>query len=248
VLYRSEYVANLTCFGNASRPFRRYRIKLAIQILFRPGRIVVVRADSDDVREFNPHFLGRLDHLVGGLFLAIEFAAVGDRGAVEEIDRDIGAVVKMPKFLLIPRDGAQVRDVKKVGGFAESRARRGGGPEAGVMRRVQPARRPAHRKSAHEDPVLVDGVMRLHAVHRLKRIDFTGETVGVAIAAIRMQHDRVRRGELTGAFHVLGQEVDLIERLAAAVIPDVESMLLFLRRQRPTPDHQPVWLHGSIDF
>ena len=57
---------------------------------------------SNDVRHFDPLAGQRFGHEVSGLFLFINFAAVSDRRAVEEIDRVIGRVVKTPEFLLVP--------------------------------------------------------------------------------------------------------------------------------------------------
>ena len=57
---------------------------------------------SNDVRHFDSFGGQRVGHQIGGLFLFIDFAAVSDRRAVEEIDRVIGRVVKTPEFLLVP--------------------------------------------------------------------------------------------------------------------------------------------------
>src|SRR6185437_4703281 len=91
-----------------------------------------------------------------------------------------------------------------------------------MMRRKQPAGSAAHRKPAHQNPVVIDRVMLLHAGQRLERIHFPGKPVAVAIAAIRMNDDCIERRKLARALHMLGEEIDLTQSLTPAVIPEIK--------------------------
>ena len=71
-----------------------------------------------------------------------------------------------------------------------------GGPQRRVVDRELPARGPAHREAAGDEPVLVDAVVLLDVVEALERVDLAGELVGVAVAAVGVQDERVRRREL----------------------------------------------------
>ena len=84
-----------------------------------------------------------------------------------------------------------VPDLQEVGGLAETRAGRDRGPEAGVMRAEVPGGRASHAETADEDAVLVHSVVPLHVVEGFEQIDLAGQFVGVAVAAVKVQHDRV---------------------------------------------------------
>ena len=59
-----------------------------------------------------------------------------------------------------------------------------------------PAGGAAHREAADGDAVVVDGVVLLDAVHRLESVDFAGELVGAAVAAVEAQDEGALRREI----------------------------------------------------
>ena len=69
----------------------------------------------------------------------------------------------------------------------------------GIMDGELPAGGASHREAPHHQPVLVDRVVSLDVVERLEQVDLAGELVGVAVAAVGMQDERVRRRELAAA-------------------------------------------------
>ena len=60
------------------------------------------------------------------------------------------------------------------------------------MHGEMPAGGAAHRKAAHGDSVFIDAIVLLDGFERFEHIDFAGELEGIAVASIRMQHDRIR--------------------------------------------------------
>ena len=89
--------------------------------------------------------------------------------------------------------------------------------------------------------------MLLDAVHRLERIDLAGEPVGAAVAAVEAQDEGAGRHEIGVRLLAAVDEVQLAERLAAAVAPEVEAM--FVRRIGLVGRRhdEAVGLHGAVD-
>ena len=163
---------------------------------------------ADHVDQLHPLLLERLGHDVGGLLLVVDLAAVGDGRTLEQVRRHVGAVVKVPEPLLVPRrcERFLLEDPQELGRLGEAGSGRGGGPQAGVVDGVLPARRPAHRKAAGDDAVLVDRIVLLDLLHRLEGVHLAGEAVGVAVAAVEVDHDRIGWHELAFLFQPLIKE------------------------------------------
>ena len=214
---------------------------------FRLVGVLGVRAD--EVRERQPLALGGGNHHVGGLLLRVVGAAVGHGRAVEQVAGVVGGVVHVIELLFVPRrlDGLVLEDLEEVGGFAEAGPRRGGAPDARVVDGEVPAGRPAHREAADHHAVVVDGVVLLDAVHRLERIDFAGEFVGAAVAAVEAQDEGAGRRELGVRFLAAVDEIQFGQVLAAAVAPEIETVLFGRARLERRRDDQPVGLDGAVD-
>src|SRR5437764_127298 len=87
----------------------------------------------------------------------------------------------------------------------------GTGSRPTVMDGKLPAGRAAHREAARRDAVHVYLVMPRNVIDRLEEIDFTGKFVGVAIAAVGMQHESIVRREFTRRAFAASDEVQLAE-------------------------------------
>ena len=85
-----------------------------------------------------------------------------------------------------------------------------------------PAGCASHREPAHHQTILVDRVVFLDVLDRLEQVDFTGKLVGVAVSAIGMKHERVRRYELARRCLPAIDKAHLAERFAPAVAPHIE--------------------------
>ena len=102
----------------------------------------------------------------------------------------------MPE-LLLPL-GRHFLELEELLGLAESGAGSDGGPKPGEVRAESPGGRAAHAEAAHQRAVLVDGVLALHGVERFEEIDLAGESIGIAEAAVEVEHDGVARREFAG--------------------------------------------------
>ena len=164
-------------------------------------------------------------HDVGGLFLFIDFAAVGDGGKVEEIYGDVGAVIPVPEFLFPRRrgNGFVLEDAEEFFGFGKPGAGGGGGEFAGIVDRELPAGSAAHRETADNDAIFIDAVTFLHVGERFEEIDLAGEFVGVTIAAVKVQDEGVGGNEFAGGTEAVVEEFEFGEFLVAAVEPGVEA-------------------------
>ena len=103
----------------------------------------------------------------------------------------------MPEFLLVPGrfDGFVLEHLEKIRRLGKPRAGRRRRPQPGIVGRKLPTGRATHGKSAHHEPTFIDRIMFLHVLERFEQIDFAGEFVGVAVAAVKMQHESIRRRE-----------------------------------------------------
>lgn len=90
--------------------------------------------------------------------------------------------------------------------------------------------------------------MLFGVVHRFQHIDFASELERIAIATVRMQHDRIRRFDVAALPHSLCDERVLAERLAATVEPKIEPKLIFARECIGVGNQQPVRLHRLIEL
>ena len=168
----------------------------AVDLDFGIGMVAVRRLRARDAHQahaFGGH--GTLHH-VAGLLLRIDLAVVFHGGDVVEVDGVIGGVVEVPE-LLFPL-GRHFLELEELLGLAESGAGSDGRPESGKVRAESPGGRAAHAEAAHQGAVLVDGVLAFHGVERFEEIDLAGESIGIAEAAVEVEHDGVARGELAG--------------------------------------------------
>ena len=165
--------------------------------------IAVRGVGTDDVGEFDAFALEGGSHDVGGLFLAVDLAAVGDGGEVEEVYGVVGAIVPMPEslFPLGRGDGFVLEDAEEFLCFGETRAGSGGGEFARIVDGKLPAGCAAHGESANDDAVFIDAIAFLYVGERFEEIDFAGEFVRVAVAAIKVEDEGVGRDEFAGGTH-----------------------------------------------
>ena len=90
--------------------------------------------------------------------------------------------------------------------------------------------------------------MLLHVFQCFKEIRFARELAGVAVASVEMQNDGVLGLKLAGILHAVIEEVDLVERLAAAVEPRVHAPAVRFFGAISGRNHQTVRLHAAINF
>ena len=214
------------------------------------GLVGVAGAQTDDVDQANLFAAEGLIHRVGGLLLAVKLAAVGHGGALEQVGRVIGAIIKMPECFLVPggRHLLVLLDLEEPGGLGEPRPRITGEPAVAVMGTELPGRRSTHRESTNADPIVVDLVLLLGGVESLQNVDLARESEGVAEAAVRMENDRVGRGEDAKLMLALVDEVDLAEGLATAVEPEVEPVAVRGQGRVGGGHDQAVRLDRAVDL
>ena len=184
------------------------------------------RVGSDDVHHVNALGGEGLGHHVGGLFLAVDFSAIGDERAVENIKCVIRGIIHAPEFLL-PPGGLQrfsLEDLKEISRLGEPGAGRRRRPQSGMVRGDMPAGRAAEGKPAHDQPVFIDGIILLHMIKRLKQVGLAGEPVAIAIAAVKMNDESVGRRELARRSQSTVDKIEFTERLAASMKPKVEAI------------------------
>ena len=104
------------------------------------------RLRPDDVRDREAAFFAGGLHDIGRLLLAIEFAAVGDRGEVPQVVRPVGAVTPMEQrpLRLSRIEILLLENAKELDRFTESRSGRGGQPRARIVHRKLPAAGASH--------------------------------------------------------------------------------------------------------
>ena len=211
--------------------------------------VLVARLGCDEVGEI--HAEGRhglLDGL-GGLDLSVVRAAVGDHGGHREVERVGGGVVQPPELglprerleLLVLEHVQELRRLREPG----ARGRRREPPR--MVHREVPARRAPQAEPAHHHPVLVDRIQPLHVLQRLPEVRLARESRPVAIPAVQVQHERVRRRELARAAHPLVEERQLAQLLPPPMKPKVQPPPTAAVRPPRRRHHQPVRLHRPVD-
>src|SRR4029077_7923867 len=99
----------------------------------------------------------------------------------------------MPERLFVP--GRLYRLVlehlEEPRGLGEPGTGVGGEPAIGIMYGELPARRTPHREATDGNAVVVDPVVALDGFDGFKHVDLTRELIGIAVAAVGVQHDRV---------------------------------------------------------
>ena len=82
---------------------------------------------------------------------------------------------------------------------------------------------------------------------RLVHVHLAREFEGVAKPAVRMKHNRVGRHELPGTGAALLDKLEFTEFVVAPVQPDIEPAFAPRVGGEGLRDHQPVWLHGTVE-
>ena len=111
-----------------------------------------------------------------------------------------------------------------------------------------PARGAAHRETAHDQPVLIYRVLLAHALERLEQVHFAGKPVGVAVATIEMQHERVWRCEFARRSLALVDERQFRQSLAPAVEPEVQPVAVRARRLIGSRHDQTIRLNRAVNL
>src|ERR1051326_5748660 len=111
-----------------------------------------------------------------------------------------------------------------------------------------PCRRAAHREAAHADAIFVDGIMFADVFQGFECIDFADEFIGFAVTAIWMENERVGGSELAAIAFAVGDETKFAEFGIAAMIPEIETMLVIGRRIERGRNDEAVGLNGVVHF
>ena len=203
---------------------------------------------ADEAFEFQAFFGHRGFHEIGGFFLAVDFAGVGEGGDVEEVAGDAGGFVVAPEELL-PR-GARLaawgESLGEDGRLGETGAGRGGAPEAGEVGGEVPRAAAAHRETGDGDAHRVDGILCADGGEGFHHIHYPGEFRGVAEATVGNERDDAFRRELGRSGFALGEEGELGAFLAAAEEPDHRGR--GLREVEFGGDDEAVGLDGAVEF
>ncbi len=211
--------------------------------------VLVLRFRADDVDELQPLLLHRLGHDVGRLLLRIDLTRVGDGGTVPEVAGPVGRVVPVKEFRLPPTGSERllVKHLGKHGRLGEAGTRVGRRPEIGIVDGQVPGRGTSHRKATNHDAIFVDAVPLFHRFDGLKDVDLSGELVGIAIASVRIQHNCIPRRKRANIFLPVADEIDLAQRFAPAVEPQVETELVVSCRRIGGRNDQAVRLNGVVE-
>src|SRR5947209_1943548 len=110
-----------------------------------------------------------------------------------------------------------------------------------------PARRPAQRKSAHHQSILVDWITFADLLQCFKEVGFTRKPAAIAIAAIKVEHKRIRGRKFARRPFSSDDEVQFAQGLAAPMEPKIESELVRCSRMIRRRHHQSVGLNGTVD-
>ena len=135
-----------------------------------------------------------------GLALRVDLAVIGDNRQVAQIAGVVGGVVEVPERLL-PRGRGFVAgqlELLVLRRFGEPGAGRRRGEQSAIVRREVPDRCAAHAEAAHQNAILVDGILALHGVERFEEVHLPGELAGVAVAAVEVEHDGIARPKFAG--------------------------------------------------
>ena len=138
--------------------------------------------------------------------------------------------------------------MQELRGFAEAGARRHCGPQSGIVRAEVPGGGAAHAEAADQDAILVHRIVALDGVERFEEIDFAGELVGVAVAAVEVEHDGVARREFAGGLLAGGEKIDFAEGFVAAVEPRVDAPAMRRGGRIGRRHDQAVGLHALVDL
>ena len=200
---------------------------------------------ADDVHHVNALGGEGLGHHVGGLFLAVDFSAIGDERTVENVERVVGGVIHAPELLFPPRrlECLPLKHLEEISRLRESRAGRRRRPQSGMVRGDMPAGRAAEGKPAHDQPVFIDGIILLHMIKRLKQVGLAGEPVAIAIAAVKMNDESVGRRELARRSQSAVDKIEFGQCFAASMKPKVEAIGIGGIGLITWRDHQAVGLH-----
>jgi len=155
----------------------------------------------------------------------------------------------MPEFLDIPwRLSGQAGNFLKDVGVDETCAGRSSGPKASVMACEMPGGCAAHGETAHADAVFIDGIMFADVFERFESVDFADEFVGVAEATVRVEDEGIGRSEFAAIVFAVGDEAEFAEFGVAAVVPEIEAMLVVSGRTESGRNNEAVGLDGAVDF
>jgi hypothetical protein len=111
-----------------------------------------------------------------------------------------------------------------------------------------PRRRATHRKATDADAVFIDVIMFADVFKSFEGIDFADEFVRVAKATVGVEHECVRRGEFATIVFAVSDEAEFAEFDVAAVIPEVEAVLVVGGRIEGWRNDEAVGLDRAIDF
>src|SRR6185503_15148732 len=91
-----------------------------------------------------------------------------------------------------------LKDLEKLRRLREPCSRRRGRPAPGVMHRHMPASSAPQGKAAHDQALLVDGIMTLGVRERLERIRFPRKLVPVTEPSVAVEDKRIAWREFAG--------------------------------------------------
>ena len=115
------------------------------------------------------------------------------------------------------------------------------------MRRELPRGGASHAESADHNAVLVDRILRFHCVQGLEQVHFACKLVGVAVAPVKVKHDRVRRREFPGLPHADRTGSSLRSSVSCRPWNQASSRHFRSGAKRPR-NHQSIRLDTLIDF
>jgi hypothetical protein len=129
--------------------------------------VLVAHLGTDEVGELTVVGGEGLCHYVGGLFLFVDFPAVGDDGKVEEVASVAGNVVQAPKALFVPRRVIFLGEPIVSGGLGKSGSGMHDRPLVRVTGSEMPSAGSTHGKPHQGDASLVYAVFLLHGLDGL---------------------------------------------------------------------------------
>src|SRR5262249_13988010 len=102
--------------------------------------------------------------------------------------------------------------------------------------------------AAKDDAVAVNAIGTLDRIECFKQVCLTRQLVGITVAAIEMQDDRILRCELARIALPLAEEIHFAQSFVTSVKPGVKSPWLGRGSRIGRRNNEAVRLHTAVDF
>src|SRR6186997_2537653 len=106
----------------------------------------------------------------------------------------------------------------------------------------------AHAEASNDDAVVVNAIGTLDRIERFKQIYFTRQLIGIAVAAIEMQNDRILRCKLARIALSLAEEIHFAQSFVTPMEPGFKSPRLGRDSRIGWRNNEAIRLYTAVDF